>query len=313
MFEILLKSNQKFGVIMQSCNFYVDSDKQKKIVVEDTQDINFEFYFCNQSSLVYPACLQFDGTRWVTESKYISITKISEQKYICEITKNVADNMQEKTKKITINQIYFNFYCNGVVEIESDNNLLFCENFDFSIKNASVVELDKGYYALNLFSAENTEKTILINQSFASVMTFDNAIFEKTENGFKVLQQLFDIANHGLVQVYQFEDDIKLVDEYTVYIKNHALNKFSTQVLPIYFLQCVKANDFGEAKTCLADSIRQKVSNQGLKAYFGEFVDILIFEGGIYLKYLTNTPQNYVTKKCQFALQDGKISKIDLI
>ena len=73
------------------------------------------------------------------------------------------------------------------------------------------------------------------------------------------------------------------------------------------------ANDFLEAKNCLADGIRQKVSNQGLKTYFGNFVDILNFENNFYLKYPTSQVQNYVSKKCNFELSSGKISKIDLL
>lgn len=313
MFEILLKTNQKFGINIQGHNFYVDAEKPKLFEIDDIDDINFEFYFCNQPSLIYSVCLTFDGTRWVTDSKYVSVTKIGEQKYICEITKNMPDIACQKVKKIAINQMFFSFYQNGLVQIETENSLLFAENFDFATQNATVLELTGGCYAINLFSANNTEKTIVLNSSFASVMMIENAIFEKTENGFKVLQELFDIANHGIVQKYQIDDDIKLVDEYAVYTKNHSLKKFSPQVLPIYFLQCVKAKDFSEAKKCLAENIGQKVSNSGLKAYFGDFVDILIFENEIYLKYLTSTPQNNVTKQCKFVLQDGRIAKIDLI
>lgn len=313
MFEILLKSNQKYGVNILGHNFYIDCENPKQIKTDDTGDIEFEFYFCNSPSAIYSVCLKFDGTRWVTDSKHVFVTKISDQKYVCEITKNVSDIDCSKAKKISINQNIFNFYKNGMVEIERDNNLLFSENFDFAVQNATVIELDSGYYGINLFSAENTEKTIVLNNNFASVMLFENAIFEKTENGFRVLQEVFDIANHGIVQSFAIDQDLKLVDEYAVYTKNHALNKFSPQVLPIYFLQCVKANDFSEAKKCLSENISQKVSNSGLKTYFGNFIDVMIFEGEIYLKYPTQTAQNMVTKHCKFVLQDGKISKIDLI
>lgn len=312
MFEFLLTGNDKFGVFLQGTNFFVDDLRYKKIEIDSINDLNFNFYFCNQPSILFPVNLKFDAKRWLANSQFVELTKIDNQRYICKICKKNSEFLQKKAKKIEKNGLFFNFFQNGTVEIESQNDLLFCENFDFEIANANVVELKNNFYALNMFSNQNTEKTVLINGSFASVMAFDNVIFEKTENGFKILREVFDVANHGIVERYEFADDIKKVDEYTVYMKNHPLNKFALQVLPIYFLQCVKANDFGEAKKYLVENIKSKVSNESLQNYFGDFVDILTFDDKIYLRYYIEKANNFDTRLCKFAVSDGKIFKIDL-
>ena len=98
----------------------IEAEKPKKIQIDETSDINFEFYFFDAPSFLYPVRLQFDGIRWVSVSKFVSLTKLTDEKYLCQITKNCAQNMPKKVKKYSIDGNIFNFYDNGIVEIETN-------------------------------------------------------------------------------------------------------------------------------------------------------------------------------------------------
>lgn len=313
MFEFFMNCEENFGMLFAGHSFIFENNSSKKICFDNICDINFQIYSCNNPSLIFPVLIKFDQNRWFSTTKYANLTQISQNKYICEI--NICENLlnNKKSKKIILDSLCFNFFENGNIEIESENNLLFSENFDIKIENAKVISLDNNFYAINIFSSNDKEKTIIINNEFKCEKIFENAIFEKTENGFKVLQEVFDIANHGIVSIYNFDNGLKKIDEYSVYMKNHTLNNFAPKVLPLYFLQCVKANDFSQAKRFLTENIKQKVSNQGIKSYFGDFVDVVCFENDFYLKYQNSQKWNFDAKKCQFSINDGKITSINLI
>lgn len=314
MYSFILDVDENISVFLGKDRFEILKGKLK--ILEFNEQKNFEFDVLPKSELlqIQHIDINFDGENCFSNCKNLKIIKLNKNKYFLKIfTKNVK-NCHKKCKKVLKNNIIFNFFENGLVEIENESELLLSEQFDFCVVDADVLELKDGVFCLKLYGTNNAEKSIVIDNNFLSVLSFDSAVVEVTENGFKVLTNLHDIACHGFVEVFEIDNQISKVDEYSVYLKGAPQNGFNQNVLPIYFLQCVKANDFYEAKRCLSNELSSKASAEHLKAYFGGFVDILSFENKIYLIYqdisLSGLNNNFFAKEVSFKIQDKKIVDI---
>ncbi len=287
---------------------------QKSVEISENKSFVFEFYLEAEKSIIEICKLDFDGERYLSQNKNVKLIKLENNLYFVKFLTKNTKILQKKVKKVAKNDLFFNFYQNGLVEIETNNDLKFCENFDFEMIDAEVLELKNNCYALKLFGTQNADKSIVVNDNFASVLSFESAVLEASENGFKVLTNLYDIAKHGLVEVFEIDSDIKKIDEYSVYLSGSPQKEFNENVLPIYFLQCIKANDFRLAKECLSFELASKTRPEHLKAYFGDFVDILTFDEKIYLVY-QNSPSITggicnTAKSFNFEVQDAKIKNI---
>lgn len=289
----------------------VDLTQSKKLVFDEPTPFCLQYFFESDFSKIYSVQVGFDGTKLFSKNKNATLVDMQKNIYVLRLS-NHAQTIQ-KIKKIVSNGKIFSIFANGNVVAESENQLLLAENFDVLTVDASVTELANGFFAVNLALEDGHSKTVIYNSNNVSILTFDNAILEATEQGFKVLIEPFDIASHGIVETYSLDEtDAQKTDEYSVFLKNRPLPCPCQEVLPAYFLECVKANDFGEAKKCLNQQTSQKVKNEALKSYFGNFVDIVFFDGKIFLTYDLQKKYNQVARQCNFLMQNGKISKIEL-
>ena len=309
MFEIFLMSKKPIAVMIADKKILVSKDTQKKLEIVDAKKLDINYYFSSFSSNVFCVNLDFLSGEPKVFGEDVVLTRLEENRYILKFCKKNSCFLQKKCTKIAKNDLFFNFYQNGVVEIESENEVKFSENYDFQIFGAEVLELNGLCYALKLFGEKNQEKCIILNSSFAEILCFDSCVVEETENGFKVLTNLFDIAGHGLVEVFEIDEDIKKIDQYTVYMAGEARTDFNTSILPIYFLQCIKSGDYALAKRCLSVSLQSKVKIEHLKQYFGDFVDAYFFDDKIYLEYVQNS-NLYTAKSFKFVVDGDVITDI---
>ena len=220
--------------------------------------------------------------------------------------------LQKKVKKLQNGDITYNFYQNGLVEVESQNEILFSEIYDFEILDADILTLNNGFVALKLFGGKE-EACIVLNDKFMELDFFENAIIEKTDDGYKVLIDFKDIAGHGLVKEYKIEDASNLVDEYSVYLKGRPNMPSNNNVVPLYFAECIKAKDYTLAKQLLCDELKDIAKKEHLTNYFGNFVyvdtDWFKNEKNILCFEYQKNKKNFV-KKHIFVLQDGQIVNI---
>ena len=309
MFEIFLETKKPLTILLDSAKITVSKVNPIKLNISETKSFGFDYFYNGDSSIIHHCGLDFVDGNFVSKSQNIRLIKMEQNSVCIQFLDKIECFLQKKCKKIAKNGLFFNFYQNGVVDIEDDNSLKFCKNFDFEIADAEVVELKNNFYAINLFGKFDLEKTIILNSNFEDILCFDNCILETTENGFKVLCNLYDIASHGVVQAFEIDQDVSLLEQYTVYLKEYPNNMFNTNILPIYFLQNIKAQDFAEAKKCLSQQLQLKVKADHLKTYFGNFCDILIINQQIYLIYQADF-NKYFAKNFNFVVVEGKIVEI---
>lgn len=314
MYRFILKADCDASLYIGNERIKLSKSEPKVLEFETASSFDFDILPWPTCALQFHVFAKFDGENYLVENQNIKIIKIDGNTHIFKICAKNTNNLQKKCKKITKNGIFFNFYQNGVVEIEDENSLLFCEKFDVKIFDADVLELKNGCYCLKLYGENGVEKSVIIDNNFVSVLSFDSTVVETTERGFKVLTDLKDIACHGFVETFEIDDSIKKIDEYSVYLKGSPQKNFNENVLPVYFLQCIRANDFLEAKHCLSQELSGKAKNEHLKAYFGNFLDITTFENKIYLVYQSNFmnagSNNYFAKETIFKVANGKIVDI---
>lgn len=310
MFEIILTSKKPITILLNGTNFEISKTNTKVLKFDESKDINFDYYFTQSASNVFHGKLGFVNDEYVTFDDCLQLVKIKDQKYILRFLRQNECFLQKKCQKIAKNGQIFTFYQNGVIEIETENQVLFSQKYDIEILNAEILELKNNFFAIKLFEKDELERCIVFNNNFAEIICFDSALIESTEDGFKVLTNLFDIAGHGLVEIFSIDEDIKKIDEYAVYMNSAPNREFSTNVLPLYFLQCIKARDYEEAKRCLSQSLKAKAQIQHLVQYFGDFVNIFVFDEKVYLEYI-DSMNNRFAKNFSFKIEGNRIQNIE--
>lgn len=309
MIEIYLRAKKPTTMLVGQTRIEVDNAHPKKLQIDEPSGFDFDYYFSTTNSLMYHCKLEFLNDEYSTKDKFVSLTKLPENSYLLEFLRQNECYLQKKCAKLAFDGNFLNCYQNGVLEIESELDVRYCEQLDFEIASAEVLNLPNNFYALKLYGKGRGEKCIILNASFASILSFDSCILEKTDQGFKVLTNINDIAGHGVVETYQIDDDCKKIDEYTVYMQDYAKNDVNQNVLPIYFLQCVKAKDFAEAKRCLSQDLQSKVKLEYLKKYFGDFEKVFCVDGKIFLQYVGSLNKHYA-KEYHFSVANAKIISI---
>ena len=292
-------------------------NKKKVIQFDEYQDIEFCYGFAGEMELFYSCKLKFDGKSFCASQRDVEFVKLDKNLYFLKFLYKKVNFFQKKVKKISKNANIFNIFNNGLIEIETADNLIFSKFFNFQVVDADFLELDKGCFAIKLFGENQKDLSVVFNDNFEDEYCFDSSILERTENGFKVLTELYDIARHGFVEVFEIDNEIKKIDEYSVYLNGHSTNEFNDAVLPIYFLQSIRANDFVEAKKCLSEELLSIVKNEHLKSYFGNFSKVLIVGDKLYLAYQKQYYDGFgfltQAKQVDFVIENNKICEMNIV
>lgn len=308
--DFIFLSKKDCKITINNCSVIVSKTSPKKITISENKTLFFDYCFCDMEWGIFHQQIVYNGKNYDCDSKFLKLIKVNENLYFVKILAKNCCFLHKKVKKIAKNDTFFNFYQNGLVEIEMENQLFFSDYLDIEIVDVNVLELKNGFYAVKIFGENDTEKSIVFNSFFEPLFMFKSAVLETTENGFKVLTNLCDIAGHGIVEIFDIDDDIKKTDQYTVYMTGQPKPNVNPKTLPIYFLECIKAKDYKQAKKCLYSNLFEKAKLEHIAEYFGNFLDIIIFNDKIYLEYVDSNG-NYFAKKYNFLLDNGKIAEIE--
>lgn len=310
MSEFIFFSEKDCKISINNCSVNVSKTMPKKIVISENKPFCFDYNFLEMEQGVFHQKIDFDGKNFVCDGNFLKLVKVKEDLFFVKILPKNSHILQKKVKKIVKNDIFFNFYQSGLVEIETKNELLFSDFINIKIVDADVLELKNSFYAVKFFGENGAEMSIVFSNFFEPLFMFESVVLESIENGFKVLTNLYDIAGHGIVEVFEIGEDVKKVDEYTVYMTGEPKANVNPKTLPMYFLECIKAMDYALAKKCLSNTLSQKSKLEHIKAYFGNFVDIDIFNDKIYLEYI-DSDGSYFVKQYNFLIHNGKIEDIE--
>jgi hypothetical protein len=309
--KILLSSERPVEVIFLGKMFCVSKNDKKLIEVFDSKPLQIQYSFVGVDSLFFSAKLWQEGETYKCSNENIRVTNFGQNRFLIEILQKNACFLQKKCKKIEIDGLFYNFYQNGVVEIESEKELKFSAQYDIEISDAEVLELANGYKCIKLFGDDNI--SVILNGNFFEEQCHTNSIVEKTETGYKLLTDLKDIAQHGLVKVFDTTNGIKLVDEYSVYLNGKPKTVANENIVPLFFAQCIKAQDYFAAKNLLAGGLKTSVSIEHLKNFFSNFVEVstINFENKKNnLSFIYQKNGIFFAKTYNFSLENGFIKNI---
>ncbi len=310
MYQFVLFCKAPTKVEIEGAQFIVSKSKTRVIEIDEQKTFFLGLCAVGDCQTQSIAEINFDGNRFVSKSKSIKLIRHSATKYDIEIQNNYCFE-QKRTKKLNFEGIEFTFYADGLVEAENDEEILFSQKFDFGISNAQIESLNENFLCLKLMDGNNCN-SIILNKQYYCVAQFNNSILEKTETGCKVLTELKDISRHGVVRIFELGEEMNLVDQYSVYLAGRPINDFNLELLPLYFLQCIKASDFKEAKFCLSEELRQKVDVNHLSSFFGNFESekLTINEKGYFASLTYRGQGGYISKEYEFKIEKNKIVNI---
>ncbi len=142
-------------------------------------------------------------------------------------------------------------------------------------------------------------------------------LYEKTADqieykGQKImtLDNINDIARHGLVTIFEYKNNhFEQTEQYTVYTQDTPIYPANEYALPIAFLQAISLKNFTLARTYLHPLLAQNLTDNNIKAYFGDFAEILPNTDNNLLKLALIYPNNMI-KYYIFELKEHKIYNI---
>ena len=138
---------------------------------------------------------------------------------------------------------------------------------------------------------------------------------EYTDGKIITLNNVNDIARHGLVSIYTREQSgFKKSSQYSVYANNEPVPPASTEALPLAFIEAISIENFTLARSYLHPSLSASLQDEHIRAYFGDFVEVLPtlnkITSNLALVYSGN-PR--FVKTYHFEIKDNRIVDIDTI
>lgn len=213
-------------------------------------------------------------------------------------------------KNILLNNCNLSFFDSTMQYVLiSNNNGNYKITINYVIENAEFKIFNK-YYAL-LGKVENKDYLLIFNNLGNVIFEDCTDVIELTQNTISTLNKMQDIAMHGFVSVYKFEENsITLKEQYTVFLKEKPIYTKNKFCISIAFLEAININNIKLARYYLNDELNASLTDQQLTNFFGDYLE---FEPN----FLTNANNsiffvysNNVTKLYNFIIKQDKIIDI---
>lgn len=304
MFKIQILSKFNAVINIESKKYFVEDGKDLILQTDLMNNLNLEVFpknpvVENKRLLPFVVCLQNDMGKLSTNSSLADLVKFDLENYQL-ILKEYCVHLQKNVAHEFNNGTIADVSLNGELILKVNNEAAFKKLFNTSIETTNFIELKNNFFAV-LVLKENNEGVVFVFDADNKLVLEKSANkIEITDDGFQILQIFNDVTKNGLVNKYKINETLEMMEEYAVYLKDGPKEINNKRIVPIAFLQCIKAKNFEYAKTFLSLDLEQKVTEDNLSAYFGEWNEICT---------------NYLNKNTfnQFALiygEENKFAKI---
>lgn len=304
MFKIQILSKFNAVINIESKKYFVEDGKDLILQTDLMNNLNLEVFpknpvVENKRLLPFVVCLQNDMGKLSTNSFLADLVKFDLENYQL-ILKEYCVHLQKNVAHEFNNGTIADVSLNGELILKVNNEAAFKKLFNTSIETTNFIELKNNFFAV-LVLKENNEGVVFVFDADNKLVLEKSANkIEITDDGFQILQIFNDVTKNGLVNKYKINETLEMMEEYAVYLKDGPKEINNKRIVPIAFLQCIKAKNFEYAKTFLSSDLEQKVTEDNLSAYFGEWNEICT---------------NYLNKNTfnQFALiygEENKFAKI---
>lgn len=277
--------------------------------------------------LPYFSKISLSGLGLVASNKLVNITTYKDHHYELFLMPNEVSSysgievLAQKTFSINNSSHTATCFFDGLYQILiENNNLLLTHITNYTLTSCEIEKIKNT--KLIIFSADtiNGELYLLITRyednKYKIVKEEIINKLELEEGKITTLKKAKDIAVTAIIKEYKIENDnLTETDSYTVYLKEKAKTTDIPQIIPIAFLQAVKIKNYKLARTYLTEALNEKLADQHLEAYFGEFTEIKPARYEINpinkVALIYNENEKQTAKIFQVELINNKIANID--
>jgi hypothetical protein len=248
-------------------------------------------------------------------NKDIKITEYDQDCYEIEIVPTKISKLtqlEQKNININSNNYIVKLYSGEPSHITIvGDDCTFCHEINFALSSLQV-DSKNGYLLIQATSQDKTYLLILDNNFVIQEEKLFNML-ELKDQVLKGYLDLKDMAKHGSIISYDFSTKPYSTKQSAVYINNKPTTTNNTLLIPYAFLEAVKIKNYKLAHHYLSTTLSNKLKNQHLDNFFGDFVEI---KQNIYTK--TNFPvaliygnnNDYYAKLFAFEIENNKIKNI---
>lgn len=166
-------------------------------------------------------------------------------------------------------------------------------------------------------SGQTTTKksfSLFINNSMQ--VQFDGLADKIEYDGTQIitLQNISDIARHGLVTIYKrTQNGFKKTQQYSVYTQNEPIAPASSEALPLAFMEALNIKNYTLARSYLHPTLSTSLNETNMTAYFGDFIEATPSTFSPYNLTLIYNGNPRFVKTYHFKIKENRIFDIDMV
>lgn len=286
--EYYLHIKPTFNCLLKTQNITQELTKNRlhTFLVNMEENLSLSFYPIdeeNKNSLPFCAILKFENNIIKTDKKQLDVISFPDNNYLIEVQPflfSFPNSFQVESKQIKIQNTthtlswlkqekcdlsFSNNQNNSYLKLDlkqgiSDLNLKQKNNFIFGYAQSTSQQ-----YIVFCVKYENDTYTTITNQVVD--------ILEEEQNKITTYKDLHDFAGHGVITTYNFENTFEETLS-LVYNNSSPLIAKHNEIIPYSFFEAIKIKNFKLAKNYLTKELSQKLTDNHLEQFFGDFESI---------------------------------------
>lgn len=335
-FELYITSEAN-GLLYINGKMYSQLDRFGKAITfkyNSTEKNIFSFYpiddivRLNIKNIPYSIILDIVENELICKSKNVKLIDYGNQVYELVFLPNYIFYTNSKSIKKNINhldsiiniELTMNYHSNLKINFKNKNFEYNCKQF-IDNYDAHIHSINGYDYLVINSSLNDFEYLMLFKIEESGIIKLAELLENKIElidEKIYCMKKIKDMDKHIIITKYKI-DDKKIIKEEKYLSKINKNTKIikKNELIPYIFLENIKVKDYLQAKEYLSDDLKNSLTDNHLKIFFGKFIDIKQpFQE--YLKSncvaLIYEEQNkYFVKYFKFLMKDNIIYNIDFV
>ena len=325
--EYYLHIKPTFNCLLKTQDITQELTKNRlhTFLVNTKENLNLSFYPVdeeNKNSLPFAAVLKIENNIIKTNKKQLNIITFPDNNYLIEVQPFLfsypssfqVENKQIKTQNTTHTLSWLKQEKCFLNISNNQNNS--CLKLDLKKEITDLNLKQKNNFIFGFSKCLNQQHIVFcVKYEFDTYTIITNQvvdILEEEQNKITTYKNLHDFAGHGVITTYNFENTFE--ETLTlVYNNSSPIIARHKEIIPYSFFEAIKIKNFKLAKSYLTKELSQRLTNNHLEQFFGEFESI---HQTLCPKYnpeeialIYNTPYKHA-KVFVLKLKDNKIENI---
>ena len=265
-------------------------------------------------SLSFSAKISAKANKLICDSKNITVTDYGKGHFALNVLPMTFPRINTRTPPFykVLGDVMISVN-NSIINLSNGKNTLF-HPLQTSIHNIDAVNSNE----LILVSGKTPNEkdyNLFINRNLQVEFEGTADKIEYTNNKIVTLNNVGDIARHGLVTTYERRaNGFHQTQQYSVYTQNDPVPPASDAALPLAFMEAINIENYTLARSYLHPSLSTALQDEQISAYFGDFIEVTLSpDGNPYNLALSFAGNPRFVKIYHFTVKDNHITDIDTI